>query len=115
MEKVLTYVYYRWTCTTPMGVIGMQADRFIQNFHKMVNCGFSENVTYAGRLMTTCGGTDKAGEHYGFVIEADVDTTKRILDLIDADIVESFDWKTNEKLSKELETFNEWLNEIMTA
>ena len=112
MERILTYVYYKWDCTVPMGIIGMQADRFITNFHKMANCGLLNYVTYAGRMNCTCGGTERFGQHYGFIIQADKEMTRKILGLIDADITESFDEETMEKLDKSLNGFDEWYWEV---
>ena len=111
MDTILTYAYYKWSTTKPMGIIGMQADRFISEYHKMVRNGYSESMKYAGRLMCTCAQTDPAGHHYGFIIEADKDTTKAILELIDVDITESYRKDTMERLDKNLKGFDELIKE----
>ena len=109
MEKVLTYVYYRGTEIPGLGMAAPDPDRYMENLRRIVEGGYFQVVTYAGQMNTTCGGTEDFGPHYGFIILADKETTKKILSVIRYDISESFLMDTMEKLDKDLNTFEDWM------
>ena len=111
--KVLTYVYYKWEMTTPMGIIGTNPDRYMKNLRRIVDGGYFDHVTYAGQLNCTCGGTEEFGGHYGFIIQADKEMTRKILNVIEYDISESFDEETWEKLDRDFETMDERIEELV--
>jgi len=113
MKKVTTYVYYRWETVGPMRIRGTNPDRYMDNLRRIVDCGYFNDVEYAGMLNCTCGNTDDVGMHYGFIINTDVETTKKILNLIEYDICESFLTETMEKLDKNYETMDEYLDKVL--
>ncbi len=110
MKRILTYAYYRWMDNN--GTVDNQEAKFISEYQKMVKAGYSEMITYSGKMNCTCGGADAFGEHYGFIIQADKETTKAILKMIDVDIMESFYEDTMEKLDKNLNGIEEWFWDI---
>lgn len=110
MKRILTYAYYRWMGNN--GTVDNQEAKFISEYQKMVKAGYSETITYSGKMNCTCGGADAFGEHYGFIIQADKETTKAILEMIDVDITESFYEDTMEKLDKNLNGIEEWFWDI---
>lgn len=110
MKKIITYAYYRWKYNNE--TVDNQEARFIAEYQKMIEAGYSGVITYSGKMNCVCGGADAFGEHYGFIIQADKETTKAILEKIDVDITESFDEETMEKLDKNLEGFEGWFWDI---
>lgn len=110
MKRILTYAYYRWMDNN--GTVDNQEAKFISEYQKMVKAGYLETITYSGKMNCTCGGADAFGEHYGFIIQADKETTKAILEMIDVDITESFYEDTMEKLDKNLNGIEEWFWDI---
>ena len=47
--------------------------------------------------------TEEFGIHYGIILVANKETTKEILNMIQNDYMEAFDYKTMEKLNRNLE------------
>ncbi len=110
MKKIITYAYYKWKYND--GTVDNQEARFIAEYQKMIEAGYSGVITYSGKMNCVCGGADAFGEHYGFIIQADKETTKAILKMIDVDIMESFYEDTMEKLDKNLNGIEEWFWDI---
>lgn len=111
MKKIVTYAYYRWI-NKDDGTVDDQEARFLSEYQKMVDAGYSGEITYSGAMNCVCGGTDPLGRHYGFIIQANKETTKAILEKIDVDITESFDEETMEKLDKNLDGIEKWFWDI---
>lgn len=103
---ILTYVYYKWE-TLHGKPIGPDPELYMKSLHELVKRGYFDHVTYAGQLNTFMNGVDVYGPHYSIIIEANKEETRKMLDMIDYDISESFVKDTMEKLNGKLETFEE--------
>lgn len=109
-SKVLSYVYFKGIQTGYKDVTVPDPGRYMKNLHRIEANGFFKYIDYAGQFTATIEG--KPGIYYGYSIVANKEITKEILNLIDYDYSESFDMETNEKLDKDLGTFDDYLKEI---
>ena len=98
---ILTYVYYG---LKKVGEVTIpDPDQYMIDLHKIVESDNFKHVDYCGQMNCSCGGREEFGLHYGMIFIADKEKTKEILSMIENDYQESFDMKTMDKLTKDLE------------